>query len=145
MVAAILSTALTAVGRADLDLQNTIVGALVLPIAFIIGAHYGGLNGLAVSWVVAVPIVFMLTFPRTLPALSFSTRDLAAAVRTPLIAGLVMYLAVTVARIPMQDLDEAVRLGPLVIVGAAAYGLTIWLLDRTIWTDVQKLAAGLRG
>jgi O-antigen/teichoic acid export membrane protein len=145
MLAAVLSTALTAVGRADLDLRNTIVGAIVMPLAFIIGAHYCGLNGLAVSWVIAVPIVFLLTFPYTLPALAFSTRELGAAVRAPLIAGLVMYLAVTMARIPLQDLEEAVRLAPLVIVGAAAYGLTIWLLDRTIWTDVQKLAAGLRG
>jgi teichuronic acid exporter len=144
MLAAFLATALQAVGRADIELRNTVVGAIVLPVAFLIGAQYG-LTGLALSWVVAVPIVFMFTFPRTLPALSFTFAELSAAVRSPLIAGAVMYAAVTVTRLPMRDIDELPRLPVLILAGGAAYVLTIRLLDRTIWTDVQKLAAGLRG
>ncbi|MEP7242474.1 MAG: lipopolysaccharide biosynthesis protein [Gammaproteobacteria bacterium] len=144
MLSAVLATALTAVGRADLELRNTIVSAIVLPTAFFLGAQHS-LNGLAFSWVAAIPIVFVFNFPRTLRALGFTLGDLNAAVRTPIIAGAAMYAAVTAARIPVQDMEELSRLPVLMLAGAVAYMGTVRLLDRTIWTDVQKLASALRG
>jgi hypothetical protein len=144
MLAAILSTALTAVGRADLDLRNTIVSAIVLPAAFFVGVH-SGLDGLAMSWLIAIPIVFALTFPRTLPELGFRFIDLLTAVRVPLAGGVAMYLAVAATRLPLQNVEELPRLPVLIVVGAIAYLATVRLLDRTIFTDVQKLAAAVRG
>ncbi|MGQ0836551.1 MAG: lipopolysaccharide biosynthesis protein [Gammaproteobacteria bacterium] len=144
MLAAILSTALTAVGRADLELRNTIVSAIVLPAAFLVGVQ-AGINGLAVSWLVAIPIIFALNFPRTLPELGFGFLDLLTAVRVPLAGGVVMYLAVAGTRLPLQHWEEAPGLPVLIVVGAVAYLATVRLLDRTIWTDVQKLAAAVRG
>lgn len=144
MLAAVLATALTGIGRADLELRNTLVSAIVLPTAFFIGAQWG-LNGLALSWLVAIPIVFALNFPRTLRALGFSLGELMAAVRAPFLAGIVMYVAVTAARLPIEDVQELARLPVLIAVGATTYFIAVRLLDRGIWTDVQKLAAAIRG
>jgi O-antigen/teichoic acid export membrane protein len=144
MLSAVLATAVQGIGRADLELRNTIVGAIVLPSAFFIGAQWG-LNGLAFSWVCAIPVVFTFNFPRTLGALGISLGDLSAAMRGPIVAGAAMYGAVALARLPLGGLDEAVRLPLLVVVGAAAYLSVVRLTDRTIWSDARKLAAAARG
>jgi teichuronic acid exporter len=144
MLTALMSTALAAVRRADLDLINTIVGAVVLPVAFLIGAQFG-LDGLAVSWLVAVPVVFALNFRRTFATLGLGLADLLTAIRVPVTGGIVMYVAVLGARVPLQSLEEAVRLPMLVIAGAVGYLGTVRLLDRTILLDAKKLAAAVRG
>jgi O-antigen/teichoic acid export membrane protein len=144
MLSAVLATALTGMGRADLELRNTIVGAIVLPSAFFLGAKWG-LNGLAFSWVCAIPLVLALNFPRTFGPLGLGVSDLLVATRGPIIAGIAMYGAVTLARLPLSGLEEAVRLPILVVVGAAAYLGVVRLTDRTIWSDARKLAAAVRG
>jgi teichuronic acid exporter len=143
MVQMVLATALTGVGRADLELRNTIVGAVVLPAAFLVGAQ-GGVNGLALSWLTAIPIVSALNFPRTLPPLGFRFTDLASAVRAPLIAGAVMYVAVSGTRLLLGEVAEWARLPVLILVGAAAYLVTVRVADRTVWLDVRKLALALK-
>jgi teichuronic acid exporter len=143
MLSAILSTALTAVGRADLDLRNSVITAFVLPAAFVAGAQFG-VNGLAVSWIVAIPIVFALTFPRTLPQLGFRFIELMSAVRVPVMSGVIMYVAVVAARVPLQSLEEVQRLPILIVVGAVAYLGSVQLLDRTILADARRLAASVR-
>jgi O-antigen/teichoic acid export membrane protein len=144
MLNAVLATAVTAVGRADLELRNTVVAAIVLPTAFFIGAHWG-LAGLALSWVCAVPLIFALNFWRTLGALGFGFSELAAATRGPVIAGVVMYAAVTAARLPLTGIDDLPRLVILIPVGAVAYLGVVRITDRKIWSDARKLAAAVRG
>lgn len=144
MLQMVLATALTGVGRADLELRNTIVATLVLTTAFLVGAQFG-LNGLAISWVVAIPIVLTLNLPRALLALNLGFADLAGAVRAPVIAGSAMYLAVIAARWVMADVPDAARLAILILVGAGAFLLTVQLVDRSVWADVRKLAAAVRG
>ncbi|HVZ35733.1 MAG TPA: lipopolysaccharide biosynthesis protein [Polyangiaceae bacterium] len=144
MLGMVLATALTGVGRADLELRNTIVGAIVLPSAFFVGAQWG-LDGLAFSWCCAVPIVLAMNFPRTLGALGMSCGDLMAATRGPIAAGIAMYAAVTLARRPLSELDELTRLLILIPVGAAAYLCVVQLMDRTIWSVARKFAAAVRG
>lgn len=144
MLSAVLATALTGIGRADLELRNTIVGAILLPSAFLIGAHWG-LNGLAFSWVCAIPAVFALNFPRTLGALGFGLGDLISATRGPVLAGIAMYAAVTAVRLPMLSVTELLRLPVLIGVGALTYLAVVRLADRTIWSDARKLAAAVRG
>jgi teichuronic acid exporter len=144
MLSAVLATALIAVGRADLELRNTVVTAILSPVAFLIGAQYG-LTGLALSWFAVIPITFALNFPRTLPVLGFGFADLAMAVRAPFIAGIAMYAAVTLARLPMKDIEELSRLPVLILLGAVVYLGTVRIVDRSIWSDVQRLASALRG
>lgn len=144
MLSAILSTALTGIGRADLEMVNTLVSAIVLPLAFFIGAQWG-VQGLAFSWVIAIPIVFALNFPRTLRPLGFDVGALVTATRGPIVAGVAMYAAVTLARMALVDAEKLVRLPVLVAVGAVTYLAVVRLTDRTIWSDARKLAAAVRG
>ena len=104
-----------------------------------------GLDGLAASWVVGIPIVFALNFPRTLAAIGFSQSQLWGTVRVPLIAGVIMYVFVAGVRTLVIEYDELLRLALLTVVGAAGYLGSVQLLDRVIWTDVRRLVAAVRG
>ncbi len=144
MLMAVLATALAASGHADLELRNQIVSALVLPAGFAIGIHWG-LNGLAASWVVAVPAICALNFRRTAGTLGLRLGDVLGAVRAPLLAGALMLAAVMLARLGLTDYTEAVRLPVLIAAGAVVYAGSVWALDRGIWIDVRRVAAALRG
>lgn len=144
LLSAILATALAALGRADLELRNTLVGAIVLPVAFIAGARFG-ITGLAASWLIAMPVVFAINFPPTWRTVGIGFGQLLHAIRAPLIAGVVMYACVTLARLPLMPYDEIVRLPFLVTAGAIGYLGTIYALDRSIWGEVRRLAVAVRG
>ncbi len=144
LLAAVLATALAALGRADLELRNTLVSAVALPAAFLIGVRLG-ITGLAAAWLIATPIVFAINFPPTWRTLGIGFGQLAASVRAPVIAGAVMYACVTVARLPLVQYDEAVRLPFLIAAGGCGYLGTVYLLDRTIWSEVRRLATAVRG
>jgi len=144
MLLGVFATALTGIGRAGIELRNTATAAIVLPISFVLGAQYG-LNGLALSWLPAVPLVCALNFPRSLRPLGLSFADLTAAVRAPIIAGAAMYAAVTGIRQLMDGAGEIVRLPVLMTAGAATYLVCLHLADREIWGEVRRLAAALRG
>lgn len=144
LLAAILATALTALGRPDLELRNTVVGAIALPLAFLIGVRFG-ITGLAASWLVALPVVFAINFPPTWRTVGIRFSELASVVRAPILAGVVMYACVFVTRLPLAQYDELVRLPFLVVAGGIGYLSTVYLLDRTIWSDVRRLALAVRG
>jgi teichuronic acid exporter len=144
MLMAVLATALAASGHAELELRNTIVSALILPTSFALGVNWG-LNGLAASWLVAVPAICALNFRRTAGTLGLRLGDVMSAVRAPVIAGAVMLIAVTLARLGLTDYSEALRLPILIAAGALVYTGSVWALDRGIWIDVRRVAAALRG
>jgi teichuronic acid exporter len=144
MLMAVFATATDAIGRAGLELGNTIIGAIVLPVAFLIGVRFG-LNGLAASWLIAIPLLLAINVRRTCGALGLTGRSVFSASRAPLIAGMVLYAAVSLVRLALSDMEEAPRLPILIAVGAIAYVLAIQLVDRAIWTDARRLVAALRG
>ena len=86
LVSGIMVTAVQAVGRTKVYLQNMLVGAVVFPTTFLIGAQWG-LEGLAIAWPVAWFVNFAATFPRVAAAIDLSLQRIVSAVRGPLIAG----------------------------------------------------------
>lgn len=57
-----------AMGKPSLLMQNSILLAIVMPGAFYLGARYGGLNGVALSWLLVRPILFLIVTARSLQA-----------------------------------------------------------------------------
>ncbi len=143
MLAAVLSTALAGMGRADLDLRNSIVTFVVYPLAFAVGVHWG-IDGLAISWLAAVPIVFALNWPRTRATLAIAGSRFAAAAGAPVAAGVAMYAAVWSARPALESVSALARLPALIAVGAVVYLVVVTALDRRVWRDVRRFASALR-
>jgi teichuronic acid exporter len=144
MLSNVLSSSVAAVGRPDVELRNTVVTAIVLPTAFLVGAHWG-VKGLALSWTVAVPIMFFVNFVTMGRVLGITARAMGASVYGSAVAGGIMFTSVTAARLALDSATDVYRLGALVAVGAATYLVAATLLDRQIATNVRRLASAMRG
>jgi O-antigen/teichoic acid export membrane protein len=140
MLNAIFLTSTIGIGRASVDLRNSFVNVVVLPLAFFIGVHWG-VNGLATSWAVAIPLVFAIAFPRVSKALGITLREVIGAVWAPLLSGAVMGGAVMGARALTPQLHDAVRLALLVAVGGVVYLVVSLSVDRRIRPEIRRLVA----
>ncbi|MGP7795863.1 lipopolysaccharide biosynthesis protein [Sphingomonas sp. CLY1604] len=116
-------------GRPGIGARNGAVGALLLAVAFLIGVHWGA-QGLAWSWIAAYPLYLAFSTRRSLPVIGARARDLAAAIAPSAVAGIAMAVVVTLADRTLPPLEPAARLGILVAIGAASYGMWLALFAR---------------
>jgi O-antigen/teichoic acid export membrane protein len=143
MIHTIFATAIIGIGHARLNLWSSIVSGTVLPSAFFIGTHWG-VNGLAASWLIAVPLSFTLNFWRLDRAFGVRKRDIAMAVWRPVAAGLAMYATVTALRLGLAGIADLARLPVLIAAGAAGYTAVLHLLDPGIRRDLAGLLRAAR-
>jgi O-antigen/teichoic acid export membrane protein len=143
MLSAVLWTAATALGQAKLYLLNTALAAAILSAAFLVGVQWG-VDGLASSWLVTVPCVFAVNFPRLSKALGITFGAVVASVYAPLTAGAAMFGAVAMTRSLTSSLDDLQRSAVLILVGAATYLALIAVLDRRVWVDFKRLMSALK-
>jgi O-antigen/teichoic acid export membrane protein len=140
MLNAIFSTSTIGIGRAAVDLRNSAVNVVVLPLAFFIGVQWG-VNGLATSWAVAIPVVFAVAFPRISQAIGITLREVLDAVWAPVLSGAVMWGAVVGVRALTPQLHDAARLALLVAVGGLVYLGVSLSIDRRIRPEIRRLVA----
>lgn len=143
MLATLLATAVSAMGRADVELVNTLVSLAVFVAAFLVGVRWD-VHGVAVAYVIAASSSLLLNFRRTARVIGVSAREIGAAGRSTVMAGVVMFASTVGARSLLPEVSDGLRLPVLVAVGAAAYVSTMALVDRAIWADVRKVVAVLR-
>ena len=143
MLQMFLTTAAVGMGAIRLDTINAIASALVFPAAFALGCYWG-VDGLAISWVLAVPIVFATSIPQMAGLFGISARDLLASAWAPVVAGFLMYVAVALIRPFLMYLADLERLGALCVVGAVVYVVMVTVLDRRVVIDVRAFWSALR-
>ena len=130
MINSVLSTTVVALGRADIDFRNAITGLLIMPTCFVIGAQFGPV-GLAGAWLVAIPLIFMINFPRSARVIGISASDLFKVFRLPLLATLLMILSVFSARYFLKEhIDGILLLCALVLTGIAIYIISMSIFDN---------------
>lgn len=138
VLSGIFNTAVTGVGDAGVALSNTIAIAIVWPICFLAGAFWGA-EGLAASWLVAIPATFLLNSPRTSASVGVAFGDVLRTLLRPAVAGLVMVASIVGTRLLMPDWPLMVRTGLLVAIGVAVYLAGITLLDRSVWSQLRQV------
>lgn len=124
--------AVCAAGRPGIDTIVRILGAMVLPLAFYVGIHWG-VTGLAAAWVASYPLLVVVAAILALPVLGARPGQLIEAVSAPIMAGIAMYLVVTaLAAVLPHEIAPVVRLAALVCAGGLAYGgyLLVFARDR---------------
>jgi teichuronic acid exporter len=136
----VLSTAVLGIGAVVADMRNSIITAVVLPISFMVGCHWGA-NGLASAWLVAIPVVFFANIKQLTARLGMRPSELLACVRAPLGAGIAMVTAVASCRLGLAAVPEVARLAVMILVGAATYVTTLILIDRQIFAEIRRLLA----
>ncbi len=127
------SPATNALGRPQIYLLTSCIGAVVMPICFYFGAAQGP-QGLVAAWQIAAPILLAATLALTLPAIGARLTDLAAALAPVVLGCGAMALAVMAMAEITAGLAAPLQLGVRTLAGAAIYVGTIGLF----WPNILK-------
>jgi O-antigen/teichoic acid export membrane protein len=129
-----------ALGRPSLSMFTALSGAFIFPIAFLVGARWG-LIGMAWAWLIAAPLLLLVTVRLSAPLIGISFWQVARAMLPGLAPALVMAIGVglTAQLLGPLGLAAPLRLAMLVALGAALYGALLWLLEREAITEVIRL------
>jgi O-antigen/teichoic acid export membrane protein len=133
--------ATNALGRPRLAAISSAAGAVLLPVAFLIGVRYGPI-GMAWAWVGVMPILVLVSTRLSLPVLGLGWRQLGGAVLPPLSAALAMGAIVAGADHILPSLPAVARLLILIGLGVLAYAALAMLLARD---TVRRAHAMVRG
>jgi PST family polysaccharide transporter len=118
-----------AVGDVKFTLHTATAFAIVLPIAFLIGSHWGA-TGIAVAWLIAHPPLMLVAFFRVCRILGMRARDYLRALRLGADGTAVMAVAVIASRRAFGIESNAARLIVDVAIGVAAFAGTTLLIHR---------------
>ncbi|WP_184164809.1 lipopolysaccharide biosynthesis protein [Sphingomonas kyeonggiensis] len=127
-----------ACGRPGISAQNSMTGALCLPIAFLIGVHWG-VMGLVAAWFAAYPLYLALSTWRTLPVIGVKFGTLVEAIAPSALAAGAMALIVTGLDALLPPVPELLRLALLVAAGGLAYAGLLFLFARRMLVDSINL------
>ncbi|HEU0044185.1 lipopolysaccharide biosynthesis protein [Sphingomonas sp.] len=114
-----------AIGQPGIGVRASMIGAVVLPFAYLVGVRWG-LTGLAGAWLVAYPIMLAVLAARVLPAIQASPRALLAAIMPAVQAALAM--AATVVLVDRLRPIESPGLRLLLLIGAGGTVYAGWML-----------------
>jgi teichuronic acid exporter len=137
IVATLFATAVSALGRPEIELVNTLVGLVVFVAACLIGVWWG-ITGLSVAYATAVCLSFAVTFPRISRVVEVPIVQIGVACRSSITAGIMMLLAVYGLRMFLDDLSHVWRLPVLIIAGALTHISALFFLDPAIWREAFR-------
>jgi O-antigen/teichoic acid export membrane protein len=108
-------------GRPQVVLGNTMLGAIVLPPSFYIGARYAGIEGVALAWLLTRPFLFGIVTARTLRVVELGWARYMSGLWHPIVGCLVMIAVVLIAGVYMHGMGPISRLLLESLAGCAAY------------------------
>jgi teichuronic acid exporter len=127
------------VGHPGISASNFLFAAILMPMAFYLGTHWGVL-GLAYAWLAMYPVVFLITAMRTCRIVEVHLADYFRQMIRPLIAGMIMYAAVHFLQFfAYGSPSEWLYLMQLVLVGILAYIGAMALIDRPGLSETLEL------
>ncbi|MDJ0278404.1 lipopolysaccharide biosynthesis protein [Sphingomonas sp. 2R-10] len=135
---ALFPPAVDALGRPGTTAGTTAIGAVILPIAFLIGARFG-IEGVAGAWIVAHPLLLAIVAARALPVIGLSAGAFLRAVAPAFGAGAAMAGAVTLAARVAAPLSPAPMLALSAAVGGMVYAGSLWLFARSAVLDAWAM------
>ena len=130
--------ATNAIGKARLTVSVAVIGAVVMPLAFLIGIRFGTI-GLAWAWLAAFPLYTLMTAAVSLPAIGARWGGLARAIAPGLGAAAAMGAAVAGLDSLLPPMAPGARLLILVPFGAATYCGLLFAFARPLVEEVLAL------
>lgn len=132
---------LNAMGRPGLGARIALIGAVIMPFAFLVGIEFGAL-GLAWAWLIGCPLFALLTARIAGPVIGLAMRPLLAAIAPGFIAAVLMALVVLLADHLLPPMAAGIRLALLTGLGAIAYTCILASLSRATVHELAALVAG---
>lgn len=116
----LFSPATNARGFPGIALKVTMLGAVVMPLAFLTGSNWG-LVGFAWGWVGGMAVLTGATILLSRPVLGFSYAGLASAIAPPAAAALVMAAGVGLMLRALPEVPDIAALASAVLLGVGLY------------------------
>ena len=131
MIGNFVATATQGIGRSDILLRNVVLSLFILPLSLFFGAREWGMFGLLLAWLIASPLVFLLSMINSMPSLNMKLRQVGAAMFPAALASSLTCGAVALTRQALPSVHAGViHLVVMVVAGAATYGTASLLLNR---------------
>ncbi|MDF7774748.1 lipopolysaccharide biosynthesis protein [Sphingomonas sp. AOB5] len=127
-----------ALGHPEIGARNGFTGAMLLPLAFLVGVNWG-IEGLIAAWFAAYPLYLGISAWRTLPVIGVKARELVDAITPAAMAAVAMALVVSLLDDVLPAMPAIARLGFLVCTGAAAYGAWLAIFARGTIEEVVDM------
>ncbi|MXO75037.1 oligosaccharide flippase family protein [Altererythrobacter aerius] len=116
-------------GRPRIYLATNLMGAIIFPVLFLIGAR-SGTQGLVQAWWIASPALLAFTYALTLPAIHVRWSELARTLAPALASTAIMGMTVYAARSVLPPLPAVAELAALAAIGVSTYLAALLLLAR---------------
>jgi len=140
----LLPFVLNVVKETRFSMWNSVAAALVLPLGFYLGSHWGT-GGIACVWATVYPILMIPLFARTLSRIDMRKRDYLHSIWPSLSSCLLMIAAVLLVSHSMpSQWTPPLRLAIKVTTGAVSYTGTILLFHRQALDRIRGAAKVLR-
>lgn len=126
--------------KPEVVIRFNLLALLIMPPAFLVGAHVAGLEGVVAAWLLAYPIPFIYLGQQCLRELGLGWWPLIRSAAPAAAASAVMVVVVAAVRELMQEASMPLRFGCSVAAGAVTYaGVMGWLLREHITSIKQHL------
>lgn len=120
-------------------MRNSLYASIIMPIAFLIGCNWG-LDGVALSWVIAYPLVFFINIYRMLRVIGLQLSDFFYAIMPAMGTTIGMYLAVwATATLLTNNIDQWIKLPIMIVTGVLAYASLTLLFNKRGYREVIDL------
>lgn len=127
-----------AVGKPQITARASFVGAILMPITFLVGLQWGAI-GLAWGWVIAFPLLTLFTFFQSYRHIGISGGELTSAIWPGLSTSIAMATVVYLADQILPEMIVYAKFATLVAIGGVAYLGLLWLLARPTLMEVIQL------
>jgi O-antigen/teichoic acid export membrane protein len=143
-VAVLLSNLLTSIGEARFVMWFTTGLAVVMPIAFFAGSHWG-INGIAAAWTTVYPVMLIPLYIRTFTRLEMQLKDYLSAVMPGLSATACMTICILASRfVFFTAMRPLPKLLLTMIAGMASYVGSLFVFHRDRVARLLRTMKSLR-
>jgi len=112
--------AANACGHPRVTTRSAVLGAVLMPLCYMVGVHWGA-PGIAASWLVAYPLLTIVSAAWIMPLIGIKARDIKDALLPPVLGALAMALGVTLMERALPSMSALTRLSLEVATGGAIY------------------------
>jgi O-antigen/teichoic acid export membrane protein len=139
MLNSFTSTAVVAINRQDVNIKSLLQAIVVVPICVVVGAQWG-VAGVAASWAVGFPLIYLFNAILVRRALKLEVRSMLFAVLPPALAGLLMALAILgMNRMYFDTLPPFVHIALVVPLAGGIFILALSLISGSAARETLRL------
>ncbi|HKX80187.1 MAG TPA: lipopolysaccharide biosynthesis protein [Novosphingobium sp.] len=139
----LFAPALNAIGHPWINMRSSAAGAVVMPLAFLVGTQWGPI-GLAWAWVIAFPVIPAFTFIQAHRKLGVSALQVLCAVAPGVTASAVMAVPVWMIGRGLTHLPAWSALAIQVALGGFVYAAILFLFSRKTLLELVDLVVRRR-